>query len=76
VSPAEASRLGLSAGDVVELAGPAGLARFGVEVDDSVPAGAVFVPSAGSELNRLGAPSGAGLRVQARKAGAAATVGA
>jgi len=76
VSPAEASRLGLSAGDTVELAGPAGLARFGVEVDDSVPAGAVFVPSAGSELNRLGAPSGAGLRVQARKAGAAATVGA
>ena len=76
VSPAEASRLGLSAGDMVELAGPAGSARFGVEVDDSVPAGAVFVPSAGSELNRLGAPSGAGLRVQARKAGAAATVGA
>jgi len=76
VSPAEASRLGVGAGDMVELAGPAGSARFAVEVDDSVPAGAVFVPSAGSELNRLGAPSLAGLRVQARKAGAAATVGA
>ncbi len=76
LSPAEASRLGLVAGDTVELVGPAGAARFGVEVDDSVPAGAVFVPSAGSELNRLGAPSGAGLRVKARQAGAAAPVGA
>ena len=41
-----------------------------------MPPGAVFVPSAGSELNRLGAPAGAGLRVKARKAAAAAPVGA
>jgi predicted molibdopterin-dependent oxidoreductase YjgC len=76
LSPAEASRLGLAAGDAVELAGPSGAATWSVEIDDSVPAGAVFVPSAGAELNRLGVPSGAGLRVKARKAAGAATVGA
>jgi hypothetical protein len=35
----------------------------------------VFVPAPFADLNRLGAPSGAGLRVRARKA-AAETVGA
>jgi NADH-quinone oxidoreductase chain G len=71
LSPAETSRLGLSAGDRVELAGPAGAIVLPVELDDSVPAGAVFVPSAGAELNRLGVPSGTGLRVRARAAGPA-----
>ena len=47
-----------------------------LELDDSVPAGAVFVPSAGAELNRLGAPDGAGIRVSLRKVGAAVPVGA
>ena len=56
--------------------GPAGPAVFTVEIDDSVPAGAVFVPAAGAELNRLGAPTGGGLRVSARKSTGAATVGA
>ncbi|MFM7230854.1 MAG: NADH-quinone oxidoreductase subunit NuoG [bacterium] len=76
VSPAEASRLGFAAGDLVELTGPAGAASFAVEIDDSVPAGAVFVPAPGAELNRLGVPTGGGLRVKARKATGAATVGA
>ncbi len=76
LAPAEASRLGLVAGDRVELTGPAGPAVFAVEIDDSVPAGAVFVPAAGAELNRLGVPSGGGLRVSARKSASAATVGA
>jgi predicted molibdopterin-dependent oxidoreductase YjgC len=76
LAPVEASRLGAEAGDRVELAGPAGSLTFAVEIDDSVPAGAAFVPYAGAELNRLGAPSGAGLRVQLRRATATATVGA
>jgi len=76
IAPAEASRLGLAAGDRVELGGPAGSATFAVEIDDSVPPGAVFVPSAGSETNRLGVPTGAGLRVTARRAGATTPVGA
>ncbi|MEY4069602.1 MAG: dehydrogenase subunit [Candidatus Eisenbacteria bacterium] len=76
VSPAEASRLGFAAGDLVELTGPAGAASYAVEIDDSVPAGAVFVPAPGAELNRLGVPTGGGLRVKARKATGAATVGA
>jgi formate dehydrogenase major subunit len=75
-APVEASRLGLAAGDRVELTGPAGGITLGVEIDDTVPAGSVFVPAAGAELNRLGAPSGAGLRVKARRADAAAPVGA
>lgn len=75
-APVEASRLGLAAGDRVELTGPAAGITLGVEIDDTVPAGSVFVPAAGAELNRLGAPSGAGLRVKARKADAAAPVGA
>jgi NADH-quinone oxidoreductase chain G len=74
LSPAEASRLQLSAGDRVELTGPAGTITLPLELDDSVPAGAVFVPYAGAELNRLGAPSGAGLRVGLKRAAAAAAV--
>jgi len=74
LSPAEASRLELSAGDRVELSGPAGALTLPLELDDSVPAGAVFVPYAGAELNRLGAPSGAGLRVDLQRAAAPATV--
>ena len=74
LSPAEASRLGLNAGDRVELTGPAGTLSLPLELDDSVPAGAVFVPYAGAELNRLGAPSGAGLRVDLQRAAAPATV--
>jgi formate dehydrogenase major subunit len=76
LAPAEASRLGAEAGDRIELAGPAGSLTFALEIDDSVPAGAAFVPYAGAELNRLGAPSGAGLRVKLRKASAPAAVGA
>ena len=69
VAPAEASRLGLAAGDAVTLEGPAGSITLPVELEDSVPAGAVFVPYAlGAEgLNRLGMPGGSGLRVRARK---------
>ncbi len=76
LSPAEASRLGAEAGDRIELAGPAASLTFALEIDDSVPAGAAFVPYAGAELNRLGVPGGAGLRVKLRKATATATVGA
>ena len=76
LSPAEASRLSLAAGDRVELEGPGGVATLPLELDDSVPAGAVFVPSAGAELNRLGVPGAhVGLRVSVRKV-AAAAVGA
>jgi formate dehydrogenase major subunit len=76
LAPAEASRLGLAAGDRVELAGPAGVLALPVQLDDSVPPGAVFVPYAyaEAELNRLGAPSGVGLKVKLRKV--AAQVGA
>jgi predicted molibdopterin-dependent oxidoreductase YjgC len=74
VSPAEASRLGIDAGDRVELSGPAGSLTLPLELDDSVPAGAVFVPYAGAELNRLGAPSGTGMRVGLKRAAAAAAV--
>jgi predicted molibdopterin-dependent oxidoreductase YjgC len=70
LNPGEASRLGLAAGDHVELTGPAGALSLPAEADDSVPPGAVFVPYALVEpgLNVLGAPKGAGLRVQVRKA--------
>jgi len=74
LSPAEASRLQLATGDRVELKGQGGALTLPLELDDSVPAGAVFVPYAGAELNRLGAPSGAGLRVAVRKAAAAVAV--
>ncbi len=75
---ADAARLGLAAGDSVELAGPAGTLVLPFEQDDCVPANAVFVPYAlaGDGLGRLGAPSGAGLRVKVRRVTATATVGA
>lgn len=74
VNPGDASRMGLAAGDAVELAGPAGALTLPAEADDAVPVGAVFVPYslADAELNRLGVPQGPGLRVQVRKAAAAA----
>ena len=74
VSPAEASRLGLDGGDRIELSSAGGALTLPLELDDSVPAGAVFVPYAGAELNRLGAPSGAGLRVDLKRAAAPAAV--
>src|SRR5262249_17360976 len=66
----EASRLAVADGDAIELTGPGGSVRLAAALDDAVPAGAVFVPYAYPEieLNRLGAPSGAGLKVGARKA--------
>ncbi len=75
---ADASRMGLVKGDHVELAGPAGTLRLPFELDDSVPAGAVFVPYAlaGGGIGKLGAPTGAGLRVKISKVAATATVGA
>ncbi len=73
LNPGEASRLAIGAGDRVELAGPAGALSLPAEADDSVPAGAVFVPYAlgDAELNRLGAPRGAGLQVRVRKVASA-----
>jgi formate dehydrogenase major subunit len=76
ISPADAQRLEVVDGDRVELAGPAGAITLPVEVQGSVPAGAVFVPSPGAELNRLGVPAGAGLRVQVKRAQVPAVVGA
>ena len=70
VHPDEARRLGLDDGDALELEGPVGSIRLAAKTDASVPRGSVFVPYAYAEveLNRLGAPSGSGLRVKARKA--------
>jgi NADH-quinone oxidoreductase subunit G len=74
----ETARLGLATGDRVELAGPAGTLTLPFEMDDSVPAGAVYVPYALVEggLGRLGAPDGAGLRVKVRKVATTEKVGA
>jgi predicted molibdopterin-dependent oxidoreductase YjgC len=68
--PGEALRLGVADGDPLELGGPSGSVTLPVEIDDAVPLGAVFVPYAFQEaqLNRLGSPAGAGLRVRARRA--------
>ena len=78
VGNAEAGRLGVSAGDTLELEGPAGSVSLPVEIDDSVPPNAVFVPYAYAEagINRLGMPKGAGLRVKVRKFATAARAGA
>jgi predicted molibdopterin-dependent oxidoreductase YjgC len=78
MSPAQASRLGFEEGDALRLEGPAGALLLPLRFDDAVPGGSVFVPyaQAGVELNRLGAPAGAGLRVHARKAAVAERVGA
>jgi NADH-quinone oxidoreductase chain G len=69
-NPGDASRLSIAAGDAVELSGPSGRLAIAAAIDDSVPPGAVFVPYAypGVELNRLGAPRGAGLRVGVTRA--------
>jgi len=76
--PSQAARLGLKAGDRVRLEGPAGGITLPVRHDGDVPEGSVFVPYAYAEveINRLGAPVGAGLRVTARKAAVAEPVGA
>ena len=76
--PDELRRLGLAAGDAVLLEGPGGSLTLPAAADESVPPGAVFVPYAHRdvELNRLGSPGGAGLRVKARKAGVAPRTGA
>jgi len=76
--PDELRRLGLAAGDAVLIEGPGGSLTLPAAVDESVPPGAVFVPCAHRdvELNRLGSPAGAGLRVKARKAGIATRTGA
>ena len=75
--PLEARKLGVLPGDTLSLEGPAGSLQVAAALDDAVPAGAVYLPLAqqGAAPNRLGAPTGSGLRVRARKA-AAAVVGA
>jgi NADH-quinone oxidoreductase subunit G len=67
--PEEGARLGVTDGANVTLEGPAGSLTLPAALDEAVPAGSVFVPYAYAEveLNRLGAPTGAGLRVKARK---------
>jgi len=76
LAPAEAARIGVTEGEPLELQGPSGSITLPAALDDTVPAGSVFVPYAHAavELNRLGAASGAGLRVRARKAAALAGV--
>ena len=80
LNPEEAKRLGIAAGDAIELTGPSGTLALAAAIDDAVPAGSVFVPYAqvGVQLNRLGALGAAAPRVRARRlAGRTAeTVGA
>ena len=74
--PDEASRLGVADGEPLELAGPAGSIHVPAARDASVPKGSVFVPYAYAEveLNRLGVPAGAAVRVS--RAAAPVTAGA
>jgi len=76
LNPGEAQRLAVGEGEPVELSGPAGRLRLPAALDDTVPPGCVFVPYAfpDVELNRLGSPAGAGLKVLARKAAEAEKV--
>jgi predicted molibdopterin-dependent oxidoreductase YjgC len=76
--PDEAKRLGVADEQMIELEGPAGKLRLPVALDPAVPAGSVFVPYAYREveLNRLGVPTGAGMRVRARRAAEPSPVGA
>ena len=76
--PDDAKKLGVADGDVLELTGPSGSLRLPVTGDDAVPAGSVFLPYAYREIevNRLGMPVGAGLKVKAQRVGAAQAVGA
>jgi NADH-quinone oxidoreductase chain G len=71
-NPGDASRLGIEPGEAVELAGASGRVRLAAALDDSVPAGSVFVPYAfpGVELNRLGAARDAQPTVTVTRAGA------
>jgi NADH-quinone oxidoreductase subunit G len=76
--PDDGRRLGIAAGDAVELTGPGGRLALAAALDDSVPAGSVFVPlgQRGAALNRLGSAPGTGLQVQVRKTAVRETVGA
>jgi NADH-quinone oxidoreductase chain G len=76
--PDEARRLAVADGELLELTGPAGSVRVPAAADASVPAGSVFVPYAYAEveLNRLGMPTGAGMRVRAVRATAPEPAGA
>jgi predicted molibdopterin-dependent oxidoreductase YjgC len=76
--PDEAKRLGVGEDDTIELRGPGGTVRLPAVRDESVPVGSVFVPYAHAavELNRLGAPSGTGLRVRVSRVRATETVSA
>jgi NADH-quinone oxidoreductase chain G len=76
--PDEAKRIGIADGEMLELAGPGGTVRVPGAIDADVPAGSVFVPYAHAEveLNRLGAPSGPGLRVRATRAASTEAAGA
>jgi NADH-quinone oxidoreductase chain G len=77
LNPEEARRLGIADGEMIELASPAGTVRVAGAVDAGVPAGSVFVPYAYAavELNRLGMPAGAGLRVRASRVAAPQAAG-
>jgi predicted molibdopterin-dependent oxidoreductase YjgC len=70
IHEAEAKRLGIEDGAEVDLKGPAGTMRLPAALDASGPEGSVFIPYAYSEvdLNTLGVPSGAGLKVAVRAA--------
>jgi NADH-quinone oxidoreductase chain G len=76
--PDDAKKMGVADGEGLELTGPSGSLRVPAISDDSVPAGSVFLPYAypGIEVNRLGMPSGAGLKVRVQKVAAGQTVGA
>jgi len=76
--PDEAKRLGISDGEMIELARGSGVVRVAVAADASVPTGSVFVPYAYAEveLNRLGMPEGSGLRVRVSRVSAGEAVGA
>lgn len=78
LNASEAERLGVIAGDAIDLTGEGGTVTLPVVIDDSVPAGAVFVPYAyaGAGLNRLGMPKGAGQRVGVRKGSTVVMAGA
>jgi formate dehydrogenase alpha subunit len=78
LSPDDGRRLGIAAGDAIELAGPGGRLTLAAALDDAVPAGSVFVPlgQRDAALNRLGPAPGTGLHVQVRKTAVRETVGA
>ena len=73
LNPGDASRLGVEHGAEIELAGPSGRVRLAAALDDSVPAGSVFLPYAfpGIEINRLGVTGDGAVQVAVTRAGAA-----